>query len=169
MTMPRTPTSKFSLVFTIIFLLPLLFLTLSVNASSESPALIELVATENADNVERALKEYSREKIHAITYGRGYTIAHAAVSNDGHQDVLATVLEAGANVNAQDDDGRTPLHHAIDNNHVTSIKILLRYDARLDIPNNAGFTPIEFCREVLSTLPEHEACTIVSNYKKSGE
>ena len=107
------------------------------------------------------MSEYSREEVLDISYGRNYGITHAAIANEDNPDVLETVVEAGADVDDQDSDGRTPLHHAIDNNSAASVKILLRYKARLDLKNEAGLFPLSFCREVLATFPQHESCRIV--------
>ncbi|KAK7793506.1 hypothetical protein R5R35_001842 [Gryllus longicercus] len=69
------------------------------------------------------------------------------------------LLEAGADPNAVDDEGQTPLHYAAAANEHTVIRILLTYDANLDARDNAGRTPIDlaptdFVRRLLRPMPD---------------
>ncbi len=49
-----------------------------------------------------------------------------------------------ANINEQDENGRTPLHRAVLADNTSDIKVLLSIRASLDIRDNAGFTPVEY-------------------------
>ncbi|XP_039866819.1 rabankyrin-5 isoform X2 [Simochromis diagramma] len=71
----------------------------------------------------------------------GQTPLHLA-SNWGLEDVVQCLLEFGANVNAQDSEGRTPIHAAISNQHNVIIQLLISHpDIRLNIRDRQGMTP----------------------------
>ena len=68
---------------------------------------------------------------------------HLAAARPDGADFVASLLAAGANANARDDQGRTPLHHAtsaaVD---VTSILLLLKAGASVDIADREGMAPL---------------------------
>lgn len=65
------------------------------------------------------------------------TSLHQAVSN-GHQDVMRALLEAGANVDEEDNSGATPLHLAA---RKDMVEMLISAGADLDHEDYAGRTP----------------------------
>ena len=48
------------------------------------------------------------------------------------------LLEAKAAVNLADSDGRTPLHHAVDDGDVPTVTVLLQAKGDVAIPNRWG-------------------------------
>ncbi|KAI5965290.1 uncharacterized protein KGF55_001510 [Candida pseudojiufengensis] len=87
----------------------------------------------------------------------GYTPIHAAVSY-GYIDLLNYLLENGGNINIQDNEGDTPLHHVED---LKIAKYLIeKLKADYKIKNNDGLTAQEFIEEE-DEFPE------ISNYLKS--
>lgn len=46
----------------------------------------------------------------------------------------------------QEEDGRTPLHRAVDANNKLAFGKLIEHRARLDIPDNAGFAPLDYAK-----------------------
>nr|KAG5696427.1 hypothetical protein BaRGS_020964 [Batillaria attramentaria] len=56
---------------------------------------------------------------------------------------MGLLLDAGADVNAVDDSGSTPLHHALKKYRLDSVRYLLRRGALPGPRNNAGETPLE--------------------------
>ena len=72
-------------------------------------------------------------------YQGGFTPLHEIVQKDGDDqavlDMLSLFLRAGANANAKDSDGETPLYDAIRHGHTTVITELLRAGASLDACN----------------------------------
>lgn len=54
------------------------------------------------------------------------------------------LINEGVEVNVQDDKGNTPLHYAIENNHLQITEALLEKEADYTIKNNMGYTPTDF-------------------------
>ena len=61
--------------------------------------------------------------------------------------LAAPLLEAGADPNARQQGGFTPLHEAAHNGTVELIRLLLRHGARVELCNDAGATPRELALE----------------------
>ncbi|XP_042239177.1 rabankyrin-5-like isoform X2 [Homarus americanus] len=60
----------------------------------------------------------------------------------GLEDIVQTLLEHGAKVNAKDCENKTPLHHAIENAHTTIISLLLSHPSLdLTLRDKSGITP----------------------------
>ena len=108
------------------------------------------------------LDDKSLLQIKNYRYGRGQNAVHAAVVNTTNPEAIRLAYEAGADINHQDRDGRTPLHHTIDANFYLAARLLMELGARTDIPNEAGFTAASFCQVVLKSEPNHKSCRIVS-------
>nr|XP_053654815.1 26S proteasome non-ATPase regulatory subunit 10-like [Cherax quadricarinatus] len=68
---------------------------------------------------------------------KGITALHTAVVK-GYDDCVKMLLDAGADVNCQDDDGRTPLYYAAENNNVDIVQMLLNNS--LCDPSNKALT-----------------------------
>src|SRR6185503_551080 len=58
------------------------------------------------------------------------------------RDAVAKLLERGADVNAQDNDGDAPLHGAAQSGNVEIIDLLLARGAKVDLKNKQGGTPL---------------------------
>ncbi|MDB5729871.1 MAG: hypothetical protein JWQ00_3076, partial [Noviherbaspirillum sp.] len=54
------------------------------------------------------------------------------------------LIACGANPDAQDDDGNTPMHHAVCDGDMEKVTLLLACKASPNIPNNIGYTPVYF-------------------------
>ena len=83
----------------------------------------------------------------------------AAVANDDVE-ALIRMVEAGADVNATDYDGRTPLHVAAINDSLLSAKYLLTHGADLNIRDYHRRTPVDEAlrmesHQMLTLLREH--------------
>lgn len=71
----------------------------------------------------------------------GQTPLHLAASW-GLEEVVQCLLEFGANVNAQDAEGRTPIHVAISNQHRVIIQLMISHpEIRLNVRDRQGMTP----------------------------
>jgi hypothetical protein len=64
----------------------------------------------------------------------------------GHQDVVAALLDAGANVDQQDRNRWSALMWAMTNRHKTIAKILLDHGASPDIKSSSGGTAFDFAQ-----------------------
>lgn len=80
------------------------------------------------------------EDVNEVNPANGWTPLHAAAAN-GHPKMCETLIEHGANVNAQDAQGMTPLHLAMARGHSKTVGVLMAAGADADITNNAGKTP----------------------------
>lgn len=79
--------------------------------------------------------------------GLGRTPLHC-VAADGRLDEVVRLLAAGADANAQDDNGWSPLHFAAQSNSAEITKALLGAGAKIDVRDSHGNTPLStavFC------------------------
>mmetsp|Transcript_24250 Transcript_24250/g.29409 ORF Transcript_24250/g.29409 Transcript_24250/m.29409 type:complete len:457 (+) Transcript_24250:181-1551(+) len=75
------------------------------------------------------------------------TMLHVA-AQCGHAKVVALMVDNGADVNIQDDDGKTPLFVACSFNNVDVVQILLKVPGiNLELGNNEGSRPLQFAAE----------------------
>ncbi|KAK8037312.1 hypothetical protein PG991_000658 [Apiospora marii] len=77
--------------------------------------------------------------------GKSHTATHWAVIFQQHR-ILQVLLEYGANINAQNSKGRTPLHLAISTHDEWSISMLLDHSQSFNggLEDEKGFTPLRF-------------------------
>jgi hypothetical protein len=58
-------------------------------------------------------------------------------------ETLSLLIDAGADVNSQDEEGDTPLHIALFEADIEAVRLLLKHKARLDIRNDGEETPVD--------------------------
>lgn len=102
----------------------------------------------------------------------GNTALHAAalaVPPDS-EELIEILLEAGANVNASDDEWKTPLHYAVQWNRPQNVETLLRHGADIDPRDKPGFTPLLLAllmqgdrSEIVKILLQYGADTYIPN------
>lgn len=73
--------------------------------------------------------------------GQGSTSLHEACRS-GNIRAARRLLDAGADVNADDKNGWTPLHRACDKNLLAIARLLLEKGAAIDVPDNRNYTPL---------------------------
>lgn len=66
---------------------------------------------------------------------------HVAAVN-GRFKILAWLIEQGADINARDVSGKTPLYHCVQSLAVNAVNEVLRHGADLNIPDHTGFSPL---------------------------
>lgn len=86
---------------------------------------------------------------------------HQAIKN-GNIDEAKSLIEKGANVNAMDKDGYTPLHLASINGHTEVVKYLFENGANVNAKNSNGNTPLHYAsmngyKEVVELLLKNGA------------
>ena len=82
-------------------------------------------------------------------------------------ELLEKYAKMDINLNAQDKFGDTILHHAVKNNDVESVRILVKYGADVVIKNRSGYSPMGLakylnrknCLEALTTLEQQKSST----------
>lgn len=73
----------------------------------------------------------------------GITALHTATAfGENRNDTLLQLLDSGADVNARDVDGNTPLHRVETSNGGDDTRLLLVYGASVDALNSRGQTPL---------------------------
>lgn len=103
---------------------------------------------------------HERDRSVAWLFGRDGALFHA--SANGKVDLVAQLIEAGANVNAASINGVTPLHRAAQNGHLEVVRHLLTNGARPDAVSVQGSSAIDLARHaghdlVVAVLSEHLA------------
>ena len=99
------------------------------------PEWIEFLLALEADPNAR---EESSPETHGTTHYTGATPFHYVHSVE-HARLL---LDAGVQINIQDDSGWTLLHHAAFHGNTELVKFLLDSGAHINIPNQTGITPL---------------------------
>jgi hypothetical protein len=91
----------------------------------------------------RAIVHLSAEEVTAKRYGT--TLLHIAAGGRYGAEVEWLIAQ-GADVNATDADGQTPLHGAASNSDPTTCSILLKHGALLAHRDRNGKTPLDLAR-----------------------
>ncbi|KAK7476855.1 hypothetical protein BaRGS_00031937 [Batillaria attramentaria] len=108
------------------------------------------------ERVVKILLEYGAS-LEVGDWEKGRKPLHIACEH-GNNDLVKILLDAGASVDAQDNNGRTPLHVACRYNHVDVMKSLLATESDVDAKDDSGFTPLHLaCKH---NFPDVTKCLI---------
>ncbi|XP_046888097.1 poly [ADP-ribose] polymerase tankyrase-2-like isoform X2 [Hypomesus transpacificus] len=130
-----------------------------------SRALFE--ACRNGD-LERVRKLVNPENVNSRdTAGRKSTPLHFA-AGFGRKDVVAFLLQNGANVHARDDGGLISLHNACSFGHAEVVNLLLHHGAEANARDNWNYTPLHEAAikgkiDVCIVLLQHGAVSTIRN------
>ena len=115
-------------------------LSVQPSNSSQSHNLWEVVAAGDLSAIKNALDGGVDLNAQDPQFG-STPLSWAALM--GHTEVVALLLEQGADVNAQNRDGATPLHSAAFLGRTETVKLLLEKGADPKLRNNTGSTAID--------------------------
>jgi ankyrin repeat protein len=119
-------------------------LTMASGCSGSGGSLYDLASNGGSRSKAVRLVE-AGANVNEANPGNGWTPLHAAAAN-GHTRMVETLIEQGADINAQDLAGSTPLHLAAARGHTDTISILLGYGADASIKNTRGQTADDVMR-----------------------
>jgi ankyrin repeat protein len=108
---------------------------------TESYKFLEAVRKKDGAEVTKLLDEGGPNLINTRDYTTGESALHI-VTNKRDLTWMRFLVGKGANVNARDSKGMTPLVVAVNYNFVEGAEFLIGQSARLDESNNAGETPL---------------------------
>ena len=129
-----------------------------VSAAFADDEILDIIGEDDVVTLNAALSQLPMDAVRQYRFGRGYTLVHAAMSYRNSAVAISLIHFHGGDIDAQDIDGRTPLHHAIDSDDIFSARALVNLGARTDIPNSANLTAQEFCKGVLEQTSDHTVC-----------
>lgn len=108
---------------------------------SESYKFLEAIRKKDGEKVTQALADPASTVINTRDVTSGETALHI-VTNRRDLTWMQFLIAKGANVNARDVKGITPLVSAVNANFVEAVELLVGKGARLDESNNSGETPL---------------------------
>ena len=85
----------------------------------------------------------------------------------GNIEAVKQHLAAGADVNAKDQNGKTPLHYAAWKGHKEIAELLIANEADVNAKNHLGFTPLDKARGLFLERifrPEKETVDLLRNH-----
>jgi ankyrin repeat protein len=109
---------------------------------------------------------------HGVSINSEYRTPLCLAVIEGQEEDVQLLLEYGANVDAQDKDGKPVLHFAVERGHEKVVKLLLEHGAKVDAQDKGGKTVLHSAGErghekVVMLLLEHGAT--VDNQDKDGK
>lgn len=111
------------------------FHPLGLAAFFRQPAVVELLLARGAD-----VRAVSKNPLRV-------TALHSAVADGGHAAIGRMLVHAGADVNARQQLGWTPLHGAADSGVRETVELLLEHGADLAATHDGGKTALDIARE----------------------
>lgn len=109
-------------------------------SSSAAAQTIHEAAGEGDDAAVRALLSQNNSLVDSRDDQECTPLHHAAVR--GHTDLVALLVDAGADVDAQNHSGETPLHWAVIRNRKGAVEVLIRRGAETELREDYGRTPL---------------------------
>lgn len=79
----------------------------------------------------------------SVRDSKGQTLLHVAAGY-GRKSLVLSLIEKGADVNAQDIEGQAPLHYACNHAHNTVTRLLIDAGADINLVDSRGWSPLHF-------------------------
>lgn len=114
--------------------------------SSDGFPIVALAAFMGHWQVARYLQEKGADINAVATNGSGYNALTGAVTG-GHTEIVAWLLDSGADANYRYGPGYTPLHAAAANGHLEIVKLLLKHVADKSAKSNDGKSALALAEE----------------------
>lgn len=113
-----------------------------INATNEdgTTALMNAAINGRAKNVQALIDAGANLEIKQK--GTGLTALTKLSGFADSEDIIRILCQAGADINTTDNNGGTPIYHAIANNRLKNIEVLIQEGANVNIKNKNGLTPL---------------------------
>ena len=108
--------------------------------------LVHAVLDEHLELVKSLIEQGA--SVHAFGKKHGCTVLHIAAQCRSKVEVVQCLVSQGADVNAKDDEGSTPLHHASKFNHIEVVDYLISRGANVHAKDSEGRTALDLAMEV---------------------
>ena len=118
----------------------------------------------NTGTVEEVASYFADERISGVpdyVYRGDFTLLHIAIGNRKNPDVIAYLVDRGANILAEAYRGRTSLLLAIDNGNVPAVEIFTEIEGYAAHAGDRGVSATAFCKDVLTHYRSNEACNLL--------
>lgn len=126
-----------------------------VRIRSDEEKLTEAVKQGNIGKLTKFLEK--GVDVAAFRLGNGNTLLHLAAQQHGSAELLEFLCKIGADPNAKNQEGKSPLHCAGASAYVLGGEILMKYGGDIEAKDHSGKTPIDYAKSAqLIFLDEHK-------------
>lgn len=145
-------------ILTIVFVFALVVTSNSIFGQNDTlPSMVQFVAEGSADDINDILS--NNADINAKINELGWTYLHAAVSFR-RDDVVKMLVEKKADLDVQDNSGKTPLFIAVETGQNNIVDLLITNGANVNISSYNGDNPLSMSQKIgLSKISD----TLISN------
>jgi len=141
---------------------------------TNSETIFHIIASRGLDEILDLIKEkFKKKDVQSIIEHKNdtnLTALHEAACY-GYKEICETLIHLGANINVLSLNKNTPIHFAIVNGHVETVRLFINKNSKLDIENNVGKTPYkllfkhmkELIKDILDKKKKYLARVSLSN------
>ena len=116
------------------------------NVSGQNNSLAINCAIMKSGDKQESMKILESLIKHKANINPDITFESPVIGSILHQrpDMLAVLLKNGANPNRVGKDSKSPLHYAVENRDIESVKLLKATGAKVNVKNSKGQTPLDY-------------------------